>query len=322
MTVFYEYLDIVREFIPPGTDVIRWKAFDKVDREDYIAGLVSGLLSDRQEAFLTAQLKLKKAHQLVRHVDEIRPFSNEITLYQLLATQVRKIVESNIGKRKKEKDLEKQVTKLVNESIEAEEAIDLFAVAGIERPGISILDEVFITDLVEKKHVDLRLKLLKKLLNDELKLKLKKANPKQKSLKEALEKAISEYHNRVISAADVIRMMMEVRKEMESELRFEDELGLWDEEVSFYHIIEKLGNNAFTNDFIANLVHKILAAMKKEFKVDWTNPHRADVLSKVNLAVKMVLMKEKITGEQLKFLTNAIVEQAKEQYKDWPRNLA
>ncbi|AIG28414.1 hypothetical protein EGH10_04625 [Brevibacillus laterosporus] len=31
----------------------------------------------------------------------------------------------------------------------------------------------------------------------------------------------------------------------------------------------------------------------------------------------MVLISEKITGGQLKLLTNAIVEQAKEQYKDW-----
>ncbi|MGG3471310.1 type I restriction enzyme endonuclease domain-containing protein [Neobacillus pocheonensis] len=128
--------------------------------------------------------------------------------------------------------------------------------------------------------------------------------------------------DRVISAADVIRMMMEVRKGMQSELRFQDELGLSEEEVAFYHIIENLGNKAFTNEFMAELVHKVLAAMKKQFKVDWTNPHRSDVLSKVNLAVKMVLIKEKITGEQLKFLTNAIVEQAKEQYKDWPRNFA
>ncbi|MBB6446552.1 type I restriction endonuclease subunit R [Bacillus benzoevorans] len=322
VAVFYEHLGTVREFIPNEADVTGWKTLDKVDREDYIAELVNGLLGWRQEAFLTAQLKLKKAHQLVRHIDEIRSFSYEITLYQLLATQVRKIVEGNIGARKKEKDLEKRVTNLVNESIEAKEAIDLFAVAGIERPDISILDEAFMADLVEKKHVDLRLKLLKELLDDEIKLKLKKSNPKQKSLKEALEKAISEYHDRVISAADLIRMMIEVKKGMQGELRFQDELGLSEEEVAFYHIIENMGNKAFTNDFIANLVHKVLEAMKKQFKVDWTNPHRSDVLSKVNLAVKMVLMKEKITGEQLKFLTNAIVEQAKEQYKDWPRNLA
>jgi type I restriction enzyme, R subunit len=117
VAVFYEHLGTVREFIPHGTDVNGWKAFDKVDREDNIAELVNGLLGERQEAFLTAQLKLKKAHQLVRHVDEVRQFSIEIQLYQILATQVRKIVEGNIGKRRKEKDLESRVTKLVAEYV-------------------------------------------------------------------------------------------------------------------------------------------------------------------------------------------------------------
>ena len=103
VAVFYEHLGTIREFIPQGTDVIGWKSFDKVDREDYIATLVTGLLGDRQEAFLTAQLKLKKAHQLVRHVDEIRPFANEITLYQILATQVRKLLKETLenGKRRR-----------------------------------------------------------------------------------------------------------------------------------------------------------------------------------------------------------------------------
>jgi len=65
-------------------------------------------------------------------------------------------------------------------------------------------------------------------------------------------------------------------------------------------------------------VRKVVAAMKKEFQIDWTNQHRQDVLAKVTLAVKMVLMRENIKGEQLRFLTNAIIEKAKEKYKDWP----
>ncbi|NUJ41204.1 hypothetical protein HUS62_22480, partial [Pseudoalteromonas sp. 0303] len=49
-------------------------------------------------------------------------------------------------------------------------------------------------------------------------------------------------------------------------------------------------------------------------------PHRRDVYAKVKLAVKQVLMKEKITGQQLQFLTNKFMEQAEQQYKDWPMN--
>jgi len=38
------------------------------------------------------------------------------------------------------------------------------------------------------------------------------------------------------------------------------------------------------------------------------------------MAVKKVLMKEGIKGQQLIFITKAIMEEAKEQYKDWPQN--
>ncbi|WP_246516519.1 hypothetical protein [Salicibibacter cibarius] len=40
--------------------------------------------------------------------------------------------------------------------------------------------------------------------------------------------------------------------------------------------------------------------------------------AKVSMSVKRVLTQEGIKGEQLKFITNAIMDEAKEQYKDWP----
>ncbi|MBB3854575.1 hypothetical protein GGQ95_001722 [Anoxybacillus rupiensis] len=40
----------------------------------------------------------------------------------------------------------------------------------------------------------------------------------------------------------------------------------------------------------------------------------------MKLAVKQVLMKEKITAQQLQFLTNKLMEQAEQQYKDWSVN--
>jgi len=57
-------------------------------------------------------------------------------------------------------------------------------------------------------------------------------------------------------------------------------------------------NASFDNQFMADLVHQVVKNMKKEFQVDWTNPHHRDILLKVNLAVKATLMKNKIQPEQ------------------------
>jgi type I restriction enzyme R subunit len=319
LKIFMDNFQEIRTFLPENTDVINWRGFNKVEREDFLADLVGLLLGERKDSFLTIQLKLEKSHQLIRHLPSVIPYVNEILLYDILAVQLRKLTSGGSqGGKKKQQDVDKKINKLVDDSIAANDVIDIFAVAGLEKPDISILDESFLADLTKKKHENLRLKLLEKLLQDKIQIKIKQNNPKYKSIKQTLEKTINDYHNQVIKAADVIRMMIQVKKGMDSDTQMREELDLSEEEMSFYHIVEGLGEASFSNEFVANLIHKVVAAMKKEFQVDWTNPHRQDILAKVNLAVKMVLMKEKIKAEQIRFLTNALVEQAKEQYKDYP----
>lgn len=51
---------------------------------------------------------------------------------------------------------------LIDQHLESKEPVDIYKVAGIEKPDISILDEDFLKDMQEKKdHEDLCLKLLK-----------------------------------------------------------------------------------------------------------------------------------------------------------------
>ncbi|MGZ9586658.1 hypothetical protein [Paenibacillus marinisediminis] len=52
------------------------------------------------------------------------------------------------------------------------------------------------------------------------------------------------------------------------------------------------------------------------YPVNWDEP--PGIIRIVVVAMKMVLIREKIKGEQLRFLTNAIIEQVKEKYRDWP----
>ncbi|WP_156487406.1 type I restriction enzyme endonuclease domain-containing protein, partial [Geobacillus subterraneus] len=160
----------------------------------------------------------------------------------------------------------------------------------------------------------------KKLLEDQIKVTFSQGSPQSKALSELLEKTLRDYHNRVIQAADVVRVMINMRKEMEEEIRKRHDLGLSEEEIEFYKAITAMEQEAFSNEFLASLIHKVVKALKKQLAVDWTSPHRRDVYAKVKLAVKQVLIKEKITGQQLQFLTNKFMEQAEQQYKDWPMN--
>jgi type I restriction enzyme R subunit len=95
-----------------------------------------------------------------------------------------------------------------------------------------------------------------------------------------------------------------------------EELGLSEEEVAFYNVISQMKSDSFENKFIAELIHKVVKVMKTKFQPDWKSPHRGNVLSSVTLSVRKVLMDANVSVEQLGFLTKAIVDQAKEQYRD------
>jgi type I restriction enzyme, R subunit len=56
-------------------------------------------------------------------------------------------------------------------------------------------------------------------------------------MSELLEKTLREYRDRIITAADVVHMMVKLRNELQSEVHKRQNLGLSEEEISFYEII-------------------------------------------------------------------------------------
>src|SRR6266508_399623 len=121
-----------------------------------------------------------------------------------------------------------------------------------------------------------------------------------------LMQAIARYNNGAIQAADVVAVMAE--------------LGLSDEEIAFYDVIAHGAPQGIPteNEWIADLVREVVAAVHSNVKVDWTKAHRRDVYASVESAVKRVLRRRLIKGEQFRFLLARLMEQAKASYEDWP----
>ncbi|GAA0429001.1 hypothetical protein GCM10008983_01640 [Lentibacillus halophilus] len=280
---------------------------------------MSAQLNQEPESFVETCVKLEKAYKLVKHLDEIIPYGDEVTLYQMVRVQVKKHITSKPVQPEGNKTIEERLNDLVDDHLETQDPVDIYAVAGIEKPDISILDENFLKDTEGKEHEDLRLKLLQKLLEDHITVNFKSGSKKERDMREMLEKTLEDYHNRIIQAADVVRMMVNMKEETDEEAAFREELGLSDEEAEFYKAITALELDAFDNQFLADLIHKIVKQLKKNLGEDWTSDHRKNIYAKMKLAVKQVLLKEKITGQQLEFITNAVMEEAEKQYKNWPR---
>ncbi|HMC60289.1 MAG TPA: type I restriction enzyme endonuclease domain-containing protein [Candidatus Solibacter sp.] len=73
-----------------------------------------------------------------------------------------------------------------------------------------------------------------------------------------------------------------------------------------------------TRQFLTSLIHDVVQAVKRNLKVDWTEPHRDAVRAEVRAAVRRVLRMREVRREHFDFLIERIMEQAAALYADWP----
>ena len=187
--------------------------------------------------------------------------------------------------------------------------------AGIEKPDISILDDVFL--LGAKKEKDghaLKIELIKNILKDEIKLRLHKNIKKYTSLREELEKVIDRYHTNALDSYATIAEMVERAKDLQNDDKRTKELGLSEEELAFYDILSAKKEIIKEKGPIQDIVHAVVKAVKSNLQFDWTTKENAK--ASIRLAVKKEL-KKKVSLSKLNEILEEIMQQAEGQYRDY-----
>ncbi len=324
---FLRQLQITRSNMPDPTGVglpanayIAWRSLSNIQLEDLTAFVYGTLVADEQhkDDFLSDEYKLSKAFSLVKHLAAGQQNTEEVGFYQLIRKQLRKLDAVASQQTRK---FEGAVRDLLDDSVAAQETVDIYAVAGLDKPDVSILDDNFVAGHDgDAQRENLQVQLLHKLLNDEIELRKRKNIERYHSYKEMLEEALKKYNNRTITAREVIAVMRKIRQQQQAEAKRQQSLGLSDEEIAFYDVIV-LGediNLHQSDDWIADLVRQVVKAVRGNLEVDWTKPHRSNIEAAVQSAVGRVLRRNKITGEQLQFLRRRLMAQAKATYERWP----
>jgi len=306
----------VRSFLPEGVNYGDWRRLSPIALEDRFAAVYGHLTSDDdlRDHFLDAELRLTTAFLLVKHLEDCRASADEVIFCQ----RVRKQLLKTIRGRGPTRDIEKAVRDLVDDTVESEGVVDIFKAAGITRADISILDDNFLQTFKDRPLPDLRLKLLEKLLADEIHMRAKKNLAKAKTFRELLEATLQKYHNRLIDAAAVIKAMLEIKKDMEASDQRAGQLGLAEDELAFYDAVATNYESVYGVDFLKGLIHDVVQSIKRNLKVDWTEPHREDVKAAVRAAVRRVLTKQGVKAEDFDRLLPVLMAQAEALYAEWP----
>src|SRR5690606_7469171 len=154
--------------------------------EEHILGLEKG-----KERFIREVTLLSQAFSLSMPHPQAMEIKEEVAFFQ--AVKARLVKFETEGKGKTAREFDTTIKMIVDQAISSDKVVDIFAAAGIEKPDLSILSDEFLQEVQGMTHKNLALELLKKILNDEIKSRLRTNLVKSKKFLEMLESAIKKY---------------------------------------------------------------------------------------------------------------------------------
>jgi type I restriction enzyme R subunit len=151
---------------------------------------------------------------------------------------------------------------------------------------------------------------LKKLLNDEIKSRAKKNLVKSRTFLEMLEDSIKRYHNKILTAAEVMDELIKLSKEIvetDSEAR---QMGLTDFEYAFYTAVANndSARELMQQDKLKELAVVLTETIRQNASIDWTI--KESVKAKLKVAVKRILRKFGYPPDMQMLATETVLKQA------------
>src|SRR5690554_326938 len=271
--------------------------------EEHILGLEDG-----KKRYINEVSALSKAFAIAIPHDQAMDAKDEISFFQAVKARLAKFDSTGSGKT--DEEIETTIRQVIDKALVTEKVIDVFDAAGLKKPDISILSEEFLLELKGMEHKNVALEVLKKLLNDEIKSRAKKNLVKSKSLMEMLENAIKKYHNKILTAAEVIEELINLSKdivEMDSEAKA---MGLSDFEYAFYTAVASndSARELMQKEKLRGLAVVLTETIKQNASIDWTI--KESVKAKLKVAVKRLLRKYGYPPDMQMLATETVLKQA------------
>tara|TARA_R110002072_G_scaffold158989_4_gene310083 strand:+ start:23546 stop:26635 length:3090 start_codon:yes stop_codon:yes gene_type:complete len=272
-------------------------------------------LDDGKRRYVGAVLTLSKAFALAIPHEQAMKIRDEVGLFQEIRTAIVKVTSSESDRSPEE--VESAIRQLVSKAVYPTEVVDIFAAAGMNKPDISILSDEFLADVQKLPQRNLALELLKRLINDDIKTRMRKNIVQARSFAEMLEASVRKYQNRSIEAAQVIEELINIAKEMQASQARGVDLGLSDDEVAFY---DALADNESAEEIIGDEKLKLLAQelverVKRNVTIDWQV--RENARAQIRVLVKRLLRKHGYPPDLEQRATELVLEQAEALCKDW-----
>jgi type I restriction enzyme, R subunit len=269
---------------------------------------------EQKQKFMQAVTDLSKAFALAVPHEKAIEIRDDVGFFQA----IRAVLAKGDGDRRKSADdMEHAIRQIISRAVASDEVVDIFAAAGLKKPDISILSDDFLADVRNLPHKNLAVETLRKLLNNEIKIRSHKYLIQSRSFAEMLEASIRKYQNRAIETAAVIEELIALAKQMREAAKRGEELGLAEDEVAFYDALEVNDSavKVLGDEILRSVARELLKTIRENVTIDWTA--KESVRAKLRVMVKRILRKFGYPPDKQEKATQTVLQQAELLCAEW-----
>jgi len=306
--VMLEKLEVVRDMFY-GFDYQRYFSVDTsqklniiLEAEDFILGLENG-----KKRYIDAVSALSKAFSIAVPHSKAMEIKEEVAFFQAIKSR---LVKFNAGYEQDIENHETAIKQIVDKAISSKGVVDIFEAAGLKKPDISILSDEFLEEIKGMKHKNLAIETLKKLINNEIKGRMKINFVKSKSLMKSLEDLIKRYNNRLLTASEVIEELISLAKEIKESDKEPKEMGLSPYEYAFYCAVADNQNarELMGKEKLRELAVVLFQKVKENTTIDWTI--RESTRANIRRIIKRTLKQYGYPPDMQKLAIETVLKQA------------
>ena len=269
--------------------------------------------NDGWKRLRTLVKELAAAFALAVPRPETEAITPHLVFFQRVVAMIRKRLADDTGGgagHARQRDIDAAVRQVIGGAIDADEVIDLFAVAGLSDASLDILSDEFLGRVAALEQKNLALETLRKLLNDQIRITERTNIVQSRKFREALEDAMLHYTNKAITTAEMISQLIDLAKSLRDAQRHGEELGLSREETAFYDALaeNRSAREAMLSDTLRLMARELTDMVKKMPKLDWTQ--RESVRASLRRNVRRLLAKYGYPPDLAEDATQLVLKQA------------
>jgi type I restriction enzyme R subunit len=156
-----------------GFDYQAYFSSDNTQKLTILLGATNFILKDEtlKNRFLSESTALSKLFSMSVPSFESEQIRDEVAFFQAVKARINKFTPSG---GKTDKQVETAIRQIVDDALASDGVVDIFEAAGVKSPSLDILSEEFLLEVKNMEQKNLAFELLKKLLNDEVKVRKRK----------------------------------------------------------------------------------------------------------------------------------------------------